>query len=99
MSRTPYPPAYREQILRLHRSGRSVASLAREYEPTATTIHNWIKKSASDGESERPLSDDERAELKRLRRKVEQLQMEREILEKATAWFAQKTGPTSHSGS
>jgi len=98
MSRPPYPDEYREQILSLHRSGRSVASLARDFEPTATTIHNWIKKAEAD-QAEPILNDDERAELARLRRENQQLKTEREILEKAAAWFAQKTVPTSRSGS
>lgn len=98
MSRPPYPPEYREQILSLHRSGRSVASLARDFEPTATTIHNWIKKAEAD-QAEPLLSDGERSELERLRRENERLKTEREILEKAAAWFAQKTNPQSRSGS
>lgn len=97
MSRHPYPHEYREQILSLHRSGRSVASLARDFEPSAATIHNWIKNAEVDQTPE--LSDDERAELKRLRLEVKRLKTEREILEKAAAWFAQKTVPRSHSGS
>ena len=97
MSRHPYPPEYRERILSLHRSGRSVASLARDFEPTAATIHNWIRKAKEDQKPE--LNDDERAELQRLRREIERLKTEREILEKAAAWFAQKTVPSSRSGS
>jgi transposase len=41
------------------------------------------------------LSTAEREELARLRRQVRQLQMERDILAKATAWFAGKNGGTS----
>lgn len=98
MSRRAYPPEYREEILSLYRSGRSVASLARDFEPTETTIHNWIKKAEAD-QAESALDEGERDELKRLRRRVKDLEMEREILEKAAAWFAQKTVPTSRSGS
>jgi transposase len=41
------------------------------------------------------LSSVEREELARLRRQVRQLQQERDILAKATAWFAGKDGKTS----
>jgi transposase len=98
-TRPPYSDEYRERILSLYRSGRSVASLARDFEPCAWTIRTWIKKDEADQAEPQELSEDERAELARLRRENEKLKTEREILEKAAAWFAQKTNPTSHSGS
>ncbi|MXZ56708.1 MAG: transposase [Gammaproteobacteria bacterium] len=42
MSRKHYPEEYREQIVKLARAGRSIASLAREFEPTEPTIRNWL---------------------------------------------------------
>ena len=95
-----YPLEYKEQILELHRNGRSVASLARDFEPSAATIYQWIKDAEEgDAPTEETLSESEREELKRLRKQVAQLETEREILEKAAAWFAQKTVPKSSSGS
>jgi transposase len=43
------------------------------------------------------LTSAEREELARLRRQVRQLQMERDILAKATAWFAGRNGSSSNS--
>ena len=40
MDRKTYPEAYREQIVSLARAGRSIASLAREFEPSIQTIRN-----------------------------------------------------------
>lgn len=42
-----------------------------------------------------PLSVAERQELIELRRRLRQVQMERDILAKATAWFASKSEQTS----
>ena len=42
MSRKHYPAEYREQIVKLARAGRSIVSLAREFEPTEPTIRSWI---------------------------------------------------------
>jgi transposase len=91
--RAPYPPEFRERILELHRSGRTIASLAREFEPSDETIRKWVKQSQIDaGERDDGLTSDERAELRRLRKEVRRLKLEQEILEKAAAWFAREAG-------
>jgi transposase len=88
----PYPPEYRQQILELVRSGRSAEELAKEFEPTAQCIRNWIKQDELDrGQRQDGLTSEEKAELVRLRKENKQLKLEREILAKATAWFARET--------
>ena len=77
----------KRQIVELVRAGRSPAELAREFEPTAQTIQNWIRQA----DREEGLTSDEREELRRLRRENKQLRIEREILSKAAAWFAAET--------
>ncbi len=47
-TRNPYPAEFREQIVALAHSERSVEDLAREFEPCAATIHGWIKQSDLD---------------------------------------------------
>jgi len=90
-TRNPYPTEFREQLVALARAGRSVESLAREYEPCAATIHDWVKQAGADnGERDDRLTSAELEELRRLRREVKQLRQERDILSKAAAWFAQK---------
>lgn len=95
-TRPAYPPEFREKIVALALSGRSVEQLAREFEPCAHTIHAWIKTAArARGESSTGLSDDEREELKRLRRENKKLREERDILSKAAAWFANSDATSS----
>ena len=87
-----YPDEFRQQILDLARAGRTADELAKEFEPTAQTIRNWIKQSELDhGQRQDGLSSDEKAELTRLRKEIKQLRLEREILKKAAAWFAQES--------
>jgi len=43
-----YPEEFRQQILELIRAGRTLDELAEEVEPTAQTIHNWIKQAELD---------------------------------------------------
>ena len=91
-SHAPYPKEYRQQILELARSGRSAEELAKEFEPSAQCIRNWIKQEEVDrGQRQDGLTSEERAELVRLRRENQQLKLEREILAKAAAWFARET--------
>lgn len=101
-SRKSYPSEFRRQLVELVRAGRSPESLALEFEPTAQTIRNWVKQSARDkGERSDGLTTPERVELTRLRRELRQVKLEREILSKATAWFARETGtiPSGSTGS
>lgn len=91
-TRPPYPAAFRERIVELARAGRSVQQLAAEFEPSEQTIRNWIVQAhLDDGLRSDGLTTDERDELQRLRRENRRLQQERDILAKATAWFARET--------
>ena len=85
----PYPLAFRRQMVELVRAGRSPKELAREFEPSAQAIRNWVEQAErEDGNRDHGLTSAEREELRRLRREVRQLRQEREILAKAAAWFA-----------
>ena len=99
-TRNPYPAEFRDQMVALVRTGRSVESLAREYEPCAATIHEWVRQAtADDGEFPDGLTGVEREELHQLRREVKQLRQERDILSKAAAWFAQNDVTSRRSSS
>lgn len=95
-SRKPYPPEFRDQMIALVRAGRTPEDLAREFEPTAQSISNWVVQADRDvGRRTDGLTSAERAELTQLRRENRQLKLEREILSKAAAWFAQETVPNT----
>ena len=67
-TRQPYPPEFRRQMVELVRAGRTAEELSREFEPTAQTIHNWVKQADIDGGVRSDgLTTDERAELRRLK--------------------------------
>src|SRR5271157_4386473 len=90
--RTAYPPEFRRQIVDLVRAGRTPEELAREFEPSAQSIRNWVGQADRDeGRRADGLTTAERDELRRLRRENRQLREEREILAKAAAWFARET--------
>lgn len=92
-TRPPYSAEFRRQIVELVRAGRSPEDLAREFEPSAPAIRNWVRQSEiEEGRREDGLTSSEQDELRRLRRENRQLREEREILAKAAAWFARETG-------
>lgn len=102
--RPPYPAAFRQQMIELVRVGRKPSDLAREFGCNVSSIHAWVRAAGGvDGSGatscDTPLSMNERQELIELRRKLRQVQMERDILAKATAWFAGKSEKTSMSSS
>jgi transposase len=87
-----YPPDFRQKVVDLARTGRSLDGLAAEFGLARQTVRNWVKQSDVDGGRRTDgLTAEERAELFRLRREIKQLKIEREILSKAAAWFARET--------
>ena len=91
--RSPYPAEFREQMVALVRSGRTPDELAKEFEPSAQTIRNWVRQLDLDAGVRRDgLTTAEREELHRLRKEVKRLKVERDILGKAAAWFAREGG-------
>jgi transposase len=83
-------------MVELVRAGRTPEELSREFEPSAQSISNWVAQADRDaGKRKDGMTTAEREELQRLRKENRQLKLEREILSKAAAWFAQETAPNS----
>jgi transposase len=93
-----YTPEFKRQMIELVRTGRTPASLAKEFGPTSWTIALWVRQAARDaGKGDGGLTSAEREELTKLRRENRRLREEREILSKAAAWFATESGPSKRS--
>ena len=103
--RTAYGPEFRQQLVELVHAGRSANDVAKEFGLHATTVAKWVRLSPmgmpaavslpKSNVQQGSLNSAERQELVELRRKLRQVQMERDILAKATAWFAGKSEKTS----
>lgn len=90
-----YPPEFRREAVALVKSsGKGVAEVARSLEIAEGTLWNWVKRDRQETEraaDPEALSESEREELKRLRRKTAQQEIDLEILRKAAAYFARET--------
>jgi transposase len=93
--RRSFTPEFKAEAVKVvQQSGKSVAMVARELDLTETALRRWVDQAEVDAGRGRDgaLTSDERAELAQLRREVRTLRMERDILKKATAFFAKEQG-------
>jgi transposase len=91
--RRAFTKEFKAETVRLVRdSGKSVGAIARELDLTETALREWVRQAEVDAGRGRPgaLTTEEREELARLRREVRTLRMERDILKKATTFFAKE---------
>ena len=79
-----------ETVKVIQTSGRTVGSVARELSIGETAVRRWVKQAEASGSAD-TLTVDERSELQRLRKQNQELRMEKEILRKATAFFAKES--------
>jgi len=94
-TKPPYPPEFKREAIRLVKEGgRKISDVARELGVTGESIRNWIRQYEIDHGQREGLTTDEKQELQKLRREVRILKEEREILKKATAFFAQENNKT-----
>src|SRR5436309_13989644 len=91
--RRAFTTAFKEQAVRIVReSGKPIATVARELDLTETALRSWVRQAETDAGRGTPgaLTTEEREELSRLRRENRTVRMERDILKKATAFFAKE---------
>jgi transposase len=91
--RRAFTAEFKAQTVRLvQESGKSVGAVARELDLAETAVRRWVQQAEVDAGRGRPgvLTTEERVELGRLRRENRTLRMERDILKKATAFFAKE---------
>jgi transposase len=86
---------YKAEVVKLiNSSDKSIAVMSRELGIGETALRRWVEQAAIDGGGggSGALTSSEREELTQLRRDLKRLLMEREILKKATAFFAKQSG-------
>ena len=87
--RRSFSKEYKAEVVELIRkSGKSIGAVARELDLSETAVRRWVAQAEIDlgGGPAGALTIAEREELAQLRKRVKTLEMEREILKKATAF-------------
>jgi transposase len=84
---------FKEQIVELHRRGRTSMDISREFGLSATTVANWVRE--ADRKDNRQAAgaadrDDDKARIARLERELARKEEELQILGKALAFFARR---------
>ncbi len=92
--RPAYPPEFRTRAVELARTGELPPSqVARDLGIDPDTLRRWLRQADVDAGRRQGMTTDEKAELARLRREVALLREERDILQKAAAYFARTSAP------
>jgi transposase-like protein len=92
--RRAFSAEYKAEVVELIRkSGKSIGAVAKDLDLTETAVRAWVQQAEVDAGAgpSGALTTAEREELAQLRRRVKTLEMEREILKKATAFFAKES--------
>jgi transposase len=92
-TRRKFTREYKAEVVRLvHDGGKTIGEVSKDLGLTESAVRNWVTQAAIDRGAgpKGALTTEERQELTQLRREVRLLSMEREILKKATAFFAKE---------
>jgi transposase len=85
-----FTPEFKVEAVRLVKAGQSISMTAKVLGMSIQTLHTWVKLDKAGklkGIGAKPVSE-EQMEIARLRAENARLKMERDILKKATAYFA-----------
>jgi transposase len=90
--RAKYTVEFKQEAVRLVESGQTLAAAARSLGLVDQTLHNWVqaeRQGKLKGAEKKAVSA-EQMEISRLRAELARVKMERDILGKATAYFAKE---------
>jgi transposase len=87
---SPYPSEFRARAVALVRAGRPISRVALELGVSEGGRHNWVRQDRIDRGELAGVTTSESAELRRARKRIRELEMQVEILTKASAFLAEE---------
>jgi transposase len=89
-----FPPEFKRDVVAVaRRGGVPLAEVAADFDISESTLHRWMRQADVDDGIKDGLTTAEQNELVKLRRDNRRLEMEVEILRRATAYFAKDAAP------
>ena len=90
--RRKFSPEYKAEVVNLYRTtDKSISQIVEELDLSDSAVRRWIAQAEVDAGEREGLTTDEREEIAQLRRENRILREERDILRRATAFFAKET--------
>ena len=89
-----YPAEFQDDVVRVARKHEATMSqIAKDFGISEATLHNWLKRADVEDGARPGLNEDERSEVRALKKRNRVLEQEVEILKSAAAYFAKDLSP------
>ena len=90
----PYPIEFRDDVVAVARKGQApLKQIAKDFGISEGCLHNWMKQVEVEDGRRRGVTDDERKELRELKKRNKVLEQENEVLRRAAAYLSQANLP------
>jgi transposase len=90
----PYPIEFRDDVVAVARKGQApLKQIAKDFGISEGCLHNWMKQAEVEDGRRRGVTDDERKELRELKKRNKLLEQENEVLRRAAAYLSQANLP------
>jgi transposase-like protein len=88
----PYPKEFRDDVVAVARRrepGVTLQQVAEDFGVSHASLSNWLRQADVEDGKRPGLSEDERAELRELKKRTHLLEQENEVLRRAAAYLSQ----------
>lgn len=88
MTKKVYDQEFKQTIVSLYQSGKTVNELCSEFNISISSVNRWRKEFGNTEDSKPPLNSEYIKDLSALKKELKRTQLERDILKKAVSIFS-----------